>query len=66
METKGFSEVLSGPHQKWAIGTSLMIQWLRRRASSAGDPGSVFGWETKIPPAIWRSQKKTKQHPQWP
>ena len=29
METKGFSEVLSGPHQKWAIGTSLMIQWLR-------------------------------------
>ena len=25
METKGFSEVLSGPRQKWATGTSLMV-----------------------------------------
>ena len=40
-----------------------MIQWLRRHASSVGDPGSVFGWETKIPPAIWRSQKKNKAAP---
>ena len=36
---------------KKLIGTSLMVQWLRLRASSAGDMGSVLGQETKIPHA---------------
>ena len=40
-----------------------MIQWLRLRASSSGDPGSILGWETKIPPAMWHSQRKQSSTP---
>ena len=32
-------------------GTSLVVQWLGLRASTAGDTGSIPGWGTKIPHA---------------
>ena len=36
---------------KMGPGTSLVVQWLRLRASNAGCVGSVPGWGTKIPHA---------------
>ena len=35
-------------------GTSLAVQWLRLRASSAGRAGSIPGGGTKIPHAVQR------------
>ena len=43
------------------MGTSLAVQWLGLRASTAGDTGSTPGWGTKIPHAVRRSQNKTKK-----
>ena len=42
------------------IGTSLVVQWLRLCASSAGSMGSIPGQGTKIPHAMWRGKKKEK------
>ena len=36
------------------------VQWLRLRTSNVGGFGSIPGWGTKIPHAIWYSQKQTK------
>ena len=38
-------------------GTSLVVQWLRLRASNSGSMGSIPGQGTKIPHAVWHSQK---------
>ena len=38
--------------------TSLVVQWLRLRASTAGGMGSIPGWGTKILHAVWRGQNK--------
>ena len=42
-------------------GTSLTVQWLRLHAFNAGHLGSIPGSGTKIPYAIWCSQKKKKK-----
>ena len=42
------------------IGTSLVVQWLRLHASTAGGAGSIPGWGTKIPHALWYGKKKKK------
>ena len=42
---------------KTELGNSLVIQWLGLHASTAGGIGSVPGWGTKIPHALWHSQK---------
>ena len=42
------------------LGTSLVIQWWRLFPSSASDAASIPGWRTKIPHAVWSSQKQTK------
>ena len=49
-------------------GTSLAVQWLRFRASTAGGTGSIPGQGTKIPHAKRHGQKnqKTKQKKQKP
>ena len=39
---------------------SLVIQWLRFCTSNAGDEGSIPGWGTKIPHALWPKKKKKK------
>ena len=39
-----------------------VVQWLRLHASNAGGPGSIPGWETKIPDAAWYSQKNKKEN----
>ena len=36
-----------------------MVQWLGLHASTWGGTGSIPGWETKIPKALWCSQKIT-------
>ena len=36
--------------------TSLVVQWLRLQASTAGGMGSIPGQGTKIPHAAWHSQ----------
>ena len=43
------------------LGTSLMVQWLRLWASTAGTSSLIPGWGTKIPQATWCGQK-TKKH----
>ena len=43
-------------------GTSLVVKWLRLRASTAGDSGSIPVRGTKIPHATWHGPpKKSKQ-----
>ena len=42
-------------------GTSLVVQCLRLRSSSAGGPDSILRWETKILHAAWLGQKKKRQ-----
>ena len=47
------------------FGTSLVIQWFSFSTSIAGGAGSIPGWGTKIPHAVWCSQKiknKTESH----
>ena len=39
-------------------GTSLAVQWLRLRASTAGGAGLIPGWGTKIPLAVQPEKKK--------
>ena len=47
---------------KWHWGTSLAVRWLGLSASTAGGTGSIPGRGTKIPRAVWHSQKiKIKQ-----
>ena len=42
------------------IGTSLVDQWLRLQASTAGGNGLISGWGTKIPHATQCSQKNSR------
>ena len=43
------------------MGTSLVVQWLRLHASTAGGGGSIPGQGTKIPHALGHGQKKKKK-----
>ena len=38
-----------------------MVQWLRLHTPKTGGMGSIPGWGTKIPQAVWCSQKKRKR-----
>ena len=40
------------------MGASLVVQWLRLQAASAGGTGMVPGWGTKISHAVQLGQKK--------
>ena len=40
------------------LGTSLVVQWVRLQASTAGGTDSIPGWGTKIPHALWQKKKK--------
>ena len=42
-------------------GTALVAQWSRPRASNAGGAASTRGWGTKIPHAVWLSQRARKK-----
>ena len=42
-------------------GTSLEVQWLRLRASNAGDAGLIPGQGTKIPHDSKTKKKKKKK-----
>ena len=44
--------------KKTKCGTSLVVQWLRLCASTAGGTGSIPGWGAKILHASQRSLKK--------
>ena len=41
--------------------TSLAVQWLRFRASTAWSTGQIPGWGTKIPHAAWHGLKINKK-----
>ena len=43
------------------LGTSLAVQWLRLRTSTAGGTGSIPGRGTKILHAVWHGQKEKKK-----
>ena len=43
--------------KKLIMGTSLAVQWLRLRASTAGGTGLIPGWGTKILHDAQRGQK---------
>ena len=53
--------ILSEVSQKEKDRTSLVVQWLRLSASTAGGVGSVPGQGTRILPAAWCSQKKKER-----
>ena len=44
-----------------APGTSLVVQWLRLSASSAGGMSLIPGQGTEIPHVTWYSQKKKQK-----
>ena len=46
-------------------GNSLVVQWLGLHASTAGGPGSIPGWGTKILQAAQHGQKKNPKKLQW-
>ena len=50
--------------KKYSSGTSLAVQWLALRASSAGGAGLIPGWGTRIPHVARGSKKKKKSIPQ--
>ena len=42
-------------------GISLVVQWLRLHASTAGDTDLIPGWRIKIPYAMWCCQKRERE-----
>ena len=42
-------------------GTSVVVQWLRLRASTAGGTGLILGWEAKIPHPGPAKKKKSQK-----
>ena len=44
-----------------AWGTSLVVQWLGLGGSTAGGAGLILDLGTKIPQAVYHSQKTNKQ-----
>ena len=44
-------------YPKKNVGTSLAVQWLGLRTSTAGGTGSITGWGTKIPQAVGCDEK---------
>ena len=52
---------LSATVKQGRSGASLVVQWLRFSASSAGGMGSIPGQGTKIPYAIHSAAKKRKE-----
>ena len=42
-------------------GNSMLVQWLGLHASTAGSPGLISGWGTKILQAAHLDQKKKKK-----
>ena len=51
-------------YKEWE--TSLVVQWLRLHASTAGGMGSIPSWGSQIPHATWRGKKKKKDNPPRP
>ena len=51
--------------QETTTGTSLAVQWLRLCFQCRGR-GFDPGWGTKIPHALWQSQKKKRKKPPQP
>ena len=47
---------ICGYTENVALGTSLMVQWLRLCASNAGAMGLMSGWGTNIPNGKWHGQ----------
>ena len=43
-------------------GNCMAVQWLRLRAFTAEGLGSIPGWGTKIPQAMWCGQKNKTKH----
>ena len=48
-------------HRKQIYGNSLAVQWLGLHASTAKGTGSIPGQGTKIPQAVWCSQKTERK-----
>ena len=46
--------------EKSDLGTSVVVQWLRLPASTAGGTGLIPGQGTKLPQAMRRSEKNLK------
>ena len=42
------------------LGTSLVVQWLRLHVSKPGGYGSIPGWGTDFPHALWRGKEKNR------
>ena len=55
-----FKEEKKKSHSSWKKkkkrGVSLVVQWFRLRASTAGDMGSIPAWGSKVPHAVCHGQ----------
>ena len=47
------------------LGEFLAVQWLGLCTSTAGGPGLIPGWETKIPEASHLAQNKNRKTILW-
>ena len=55
--------MIKGVSERWHVGTSLVVQWLRHHVPTAGGVGLIPGGETKISHAMHgqkMEKKKTK------
>ena len=59
LEASDFISVLMANRRP--LGNSLVVQWLRIRAPTAGGTGSIPGWGPKIPHAKQCGQKEKKK-----
>ena len=59
--TQNISRAQLAMHLETPCRTSLAVQWLRLRASTAGGMGPIPGWGIKILRAMRCSQKKKKE-----
>ena len=48
-------------HLRRKLGTSLVVQWLRLRASTVGSLGSIPGLGTEILHAVQHGQKEIRR-----
>lgn len=51
-------------YSEFIMGNSLVVQWLRLRASTAGSMGSMLGQGTRIPHIVWHGQQTNKNNNQ--
>ena len=59
--TKVFNSSLKNSTEERKTGNSQAVQWLGLSTFTIMGPGSILGWETKIPQVAWLGFKNKKK-----